>query len=366
MSRYKIVEKMNIENTDYREEFLDLGNPFDIKLVKDFLTPLGFDFDENQVDYTVIIYNLNDEVLGVGSSQKAVLKYVAVAPKYRETTVFALLVTHLLDRLLKRYEKIFAFTKPLNIPRFEGLGFRKIAIAEPLFSVLEYGLDSIKDYVKKLEGYKKEGDFSQIASLVVNCNPVTNGHLYLIEKAAKENDWVYLFVVQEDLSSFPFEVRWELIKKVIAHIPNITMIPGGDYIVSGKTFPSYFLKDNDITDVMKKQAELDVVIFRDYIVPVLGINHRYVGEEVYCPTTAAYNLAMKEILPQAGVEVVEVHRKKDDNEGECISASRIRKAIRNDELGKVANFLPEATLEYLKSEESLAVREKIKITPSRH
>lgn len=357
---------MNIENTDYREEVLDLGNPYDVKLIKDFLTPLGFDFDESQVDYSVIIYNLNDEVLGVGSSQKAVLKYVAVSPKYRETTVFALLVTHLLDRLLKKYEKIFAFTKPLNIPRFEGLGFRKIAVAEPLFSVLEYGLTGIKDYIAELAKYKTPEVSGDIASLVVNCNPITNGHLYLIEKAANESDWVYLFVVQEDLSAFPFAVRWELIKKVTAHIPNMTMIPGGDYMVSGKTFPAYFLKGTDATDVLRKQAELDVVIFRDYIVPALGIKKRFVGEEVFCPTTAAYNIAMKNILPKAGVEIIEVLRKKDATVGESISASRIRKAICNDSLDEVADCIPKETLDFLKSAESLQIREKIKITPSRH
>lgn len=357
---------MNIENTDYREEVLDLGNPYDVKLINDFLTPLGFDFNETQVDYSVIIYNLNDEILGVGSSQKAVLKYVAVAPKYRETTVFALLVTHLLDRLMKKYEKIFAFTKPTNIPRFEGLGFRKIAVAEPLFSVLEYGLTGIKDYTAELEKYKKSDKYKNIASLVVNCNPITNGHLFLIEKAATENDWVYLFVVQEDLSAFPFSVRWELIKEVIAHIPNITMIAGGDYTVSGKTFPAYFLKGTDTSEVLRKQAELDVLIFRDYIVPTLGITRRYVGDEVYCPTTNAYNTAMKNILPQAGVEVIEVERKKNKEIGECISASKIRKAICNDNIDAIIDCVPSATLDFLKSDDSLPIREKIKVTPSRH
>ncbi len=358
---------MNIENTDYREEVMDLGNPYDVKLIRDFLTPLGFDFNEKEVDYSVIICNLNDEVLGVASSQKNVLKYVAVAPKYRETTVFALLATHLLGRLIEKYEKIFAFTKPRNIPVFEGLGFRKIAIAEPLFCVLEYGLVGIKDFVEELKSYKKESsNLKSIASLVVNCNPITKGHLYLIEKASKESDWLYLFVVQEDLSAFPFEVRIELIKKVTAHIPNITIIPGGDYVVSGKTFPSYFLKGTDATEIIKTQAELDVAIFRDYIVPTLGINKRYVGEEVYCPTTAAYNRAMKKLLVPAGVNVIEVERKKDAKACNFISASRIREAIKENRLESVKDCLPSATWEYLTSEDSAKVREMIICGDSRH
>lgn len=358
---------MNIENTDYREEVMDLGNPYDVKLIKDFLTPMGFDFNEDEVDYSVIIFNLNNEILGVGSSKGNVLKYVAVAPKYRETTVFALLVTHLLGRLIKKYDKIFAFTKPANIPVFEGVGFRRIAVAEPLFCVLEYGLVGIKDYVEELRGYKKEADgLQKVAALVVNCNPVTKGHVYLMERAAKESDWVYLFVVQENLSAFPFDVRMQLIKQATAHISNMTIIPGDDYIVSGKTFPSYFLKGTDVTDIINNQAELDVVVFRDYIAPTLGINRRYVGEEVYCRTTAAYNRAMKRLLVPRGIEIIEVVRKKDCIGDDYISASRIRDAIRRDALNEVIQCLPDATLSYLQSESSQAIREKIKQKDTRH
>lgn len=358
---------MNIENTDYREEVMDLGSPYDVKLVRDFLTPMGFDFNENEVDYSVIIVNLNNEVLGVGSSKGNVLKYVAVAPKYRETTVFALLATHLLGRLIRKYDKIFAFTKPRNIPVFEGLGFRKIAVAEPLFCVLEYGLVGIKDYVDSLKYHRREGEgLKKIAALVMNCNPITKGHLYLIEKAARENDWLYLFVVQENLSVFPFEVRWELIRQSVSCFDNLTMLSGGDYLVSGKTFPSYFLKGNEVTDIIANQAELDVTIFRDYIVPALGINRRYVGEEMYCQTTAAYNRAMKRLLVPAGVEVVEVSRKKDNLGDDFISASRIREAIRRDAFEDVKDCLPQATINYLEAEESLPIRQKIKETVSRH
>ncbi len=358
---------MHIENTDYREEVMDLGNPYDVKLLRDFLTPLGFDFNEKEVDYSIIICNLNDEVLGVASSQKNVLKYVAVAPKYRETSVFALLATHLLGRLIEKYEKIFAFTKPRNIVIFEGMGFRKIAVAEPLFSVLEYGLVGIKDFVEELKTQKQQDEkLQKIAGLVMNCNPITNGHLYLIEKAASESDWVYLFVVRENLSAFPFEVRMELIQKATAHIPNITIISGSDYVVSGKTFPSYFLKGTDTTEIIKCQAELDVAIFRDYIVPALGINRRYVGEEVYCPTTAAYNRAMKKLLIPAGVEVIEVQRKKDTESCSFISASRIREAIKSGNLDSVKSCLPEPTWEYLHSESSQEVRQKIKDSEGRH
>ncbi len=359
---------MNIENTDYREEVLDLDSPYDVKLLDDFLTPLGFDFVKEEVDYSLVIYNLNNEILGAGSSKGAVMKYVAVAPKYRETTVFALIVTHLIGRLIESYDKIFAFTKPSNIPIFEGIGFRKVAIAPPLFSVLEYGMRGIHDYAGELKEYKVEGDFDNVAALVMNCNPITKGHLYLIQKAASENDWVYLIVVQENLSAFPFEVRWRLIKESTKHLKNVTMIPGGDYTVSGKTFPSYFLKGTEVTEIIENQAELDVIVFRDYVAPALGIVRRYVGEEKACITTAAYNRAMKRLLPPAGIEVIEIERCKASQEDDCkcISASIVRDAIRQGTLDNIKDYLPQPTWDFLNSEEATEIKEKIKRTKKRH
>jgi len=123
-------------------------------------------------------------------------------------------------------------------------------------------------------------------------------------------------------------------------------------------------------DVMQKQAELDVKTFANYIVPVLDIKKRYVGTEKHCVTTAAYNLAMKTILPSFGVEVVEVTRKAiangADNAPNYISASKIRKAIKLDKLDEVIEFLPDSTRDYLFSDASLDVRLKIKSGKERH
>jgi [citrate (pro-3S)-lyase] ligase len=359
---------MSCENTDYREDILDLHNPFDVKLVSGFLTELGFDFQADSVEYTVMLYNLGGDLIGTGSCKENVLKYVAVSPKFRETTAFAKIITHLINRVLGKYQTVFAFTKPRNIVVFEGLGFRKIATAEPLFSVLEYGISGIQDFVQSLCNKKQEAEHKTVASIVMNANPFTFGHLHLIETAAKACDWLYLFIVRENLSVFPFEVRWELIEKGTAHIPNITLVSGGDYMVSGKTFPYYFLKGICEDERISLQAELDVKIFRDYVVPTLGITHRFIGDEVYCKTTAAYNVAMKKLLPPAGVEVVEIDRKKAvcGEEAEYISASKIRKAIKENTLSKFYTCIPESTINFLVSEEAEEIREKIRASEGRH
>jgi [citrate (pro-3S)-lyase] ligase len=361
---------MNFEDTDFRQEVLDLDNPYDVSLVRNFLAPLGFDYEREEVEYTLIVYNLKGDIIGTGSHMGRILKYVAVAPAFRDTTAFALIVTSLTEKLLSVYKNTYVFTRPCNAIYFKGLGFRQIASAEPLFCVLEFGFVTINNYQEYLQSVKKQVVTDEVAAIVVNCNPFTNGHKCLIEKAAAENELVYLFVVEEDKSAFPFKVRWGLIEKGIAHLPNVVMVKGGDYIVSGTIFPSYFLKNEKIDDIMRKQAELDVEIFGAYIVPMLGIKKRYVGTENYCQTTAAYNAAMKRILPGYGVKVVEMTRKTSVNLNDgsfCyISASLVREAIKNDALESILDFLPESTRDFLRSEDSREIREKIKCSQGRH
>ncbi len=77
----------------------------------------------------------------------------------------------------------------------------------------------------------------------MNANPFTLGHQFLVEKAAKECDWLHLFVVQEEGSEFSFFDRFEMIKAGTRHIDNITIHPGSKYIISRATFPTYFIKD---------------------------------------------------------------------------------------------------------------------------
>ncbi len=357
---------MGVENTDYREESLDLKNPFDIKLVSEFMEPLGFEFDPSDVDYAMILYNLNGEVIGTGSYKGRVLKYVAVSPKFREGAAFAQIVTHLIDLVILKHKHIFVYTKPRNLEVFKGLGFTEIATAEPLFSVLEFGYENIKTYQDYLRSIKKDLNVGDIASVVVNCNPFTKGHKYLIEKACKENRIVYLFIVEEDRSSFTFDIRWRLIKEELGHLDNLVMVKGGNYVVSGTIFPCYFLKEEKECDIADKQAELDVITFLNYIVPILNINRRYVGTEMYSPVTAAYNAAMLKYLPSNGVEILEIPRITQGGADNYISASKVRKAIREDRLNDILDFLPDSTKNYLLSDESLEIREKIRNTVSRH
>ena len=185
----------------------------------------------------------------------------------------------------------------------------------------------------------------KIGSIVMNCNPFTLGHQYLIEYAAKQVDHLYIFVVEEDRSLFKFEERIELVKAGTSHLENVKVLPSGQFIISTLTFSEYFDKPN--LEGTKIDTSLDVETFGSQIAPFLNITVRFVGEEPIDPVTAQYNQSMKEILPKYGVELCEIPRKETD--GEPISASRVRKCLEEKNWEEIRKLVPETTYSFLET-----------------
>jgi [citrate (pro-3S)-lyase] ligase len=202
------------------------------------------------------------------------------------------------------------------------------------------GLDS---YLSKLQ----ETRFSvcgRVGTIVMNCNPFTLGHRYLIEQAALRVRHLFIFVVEEDKSIFPFKERLELVKRGTSDIANVTVLPSGNFIISSLTFVDYFGK-SELQDKII-DSTLDVELFGKYIAPTLGVTVRFVGEEPFDTVTRQYNEAMKTILPKFGVELIEIPRK--ETGGGVISASRVRKLLDINEWEEISAIVPSTTLEYLK------------------
>ena len=89
----------------------------------------------------------------------------------------------------------------------------------------------------------------------------------------------------------------------------------------------------------KSAADLDVELFRTRIAPALSITKRFVGEEPFSPTTRAYNERMKQLLPESGIELIEIPR------FDAISASRVRALIREGKPECTQDLVPETTYE---------------------
>ena len=182
-----------------------------------------------------------------------------------------------------------------------------------------------------------------IGAIVMNCNPFTLGHRALVEYAAAQVVKLYVFVVEEDKSEFPFADRIELVRLGVKDLPNVEVLPSGKFIISQQTFSGYFSKAN-LQDVAVDSSE-DVEIFGREIAPTLGITIRFAGEEPTDTVTRQYNQAMREILPLYGVEFREIPRKAVG--GEVISASTVREALRRGDFDKIKRLVPDTTFKYL-------------------
>lgn len=191
-----------------------------------------------------------------------------------------------------------------------------------------------------------------VGSIVMNCNPFTNGHKYLIETAANMVDRLIIFVVQEDKSEFYFEDRYYMVYKGCSHLKNVVIVPSGPYILSSIFFPEYFGKN--MNSKVKENSRNDVAFWAENVAKQLNVTHRFVGEEKSDEVTRMYNEAMKEVLPKFGIKLVEIPRKTDFNT--IISASLVRKYIQENSLRKIIGLVPHTTLNFIINSQSLLER----------
>lgn len=342
------IEEINLNDTEQKTEVERFLKSFNLILDKD-------------VDYTIVLKS-EDKIFATCSKAENVLKCFAVSEQLRGEGFSSILINKLIDKCFEEgiYHS-FIFTKPENIQIFSSLNFKLITTVDKA-SILEYGITDISKYFKKLTDKYNVDTKAEKTSLVMNCNPFTLGHQFLIEKASSENDEVVVFIVEEDRSLFPFEVRLKLVKEGTKHLENVKIIPGGEYIISSATFPSYFLRQED--ERLTTFTELDSDIFGKYHCKALNITKRYVGDEPYCKVTACYNKILKSTLKKYNVQLVEIKRK--DIAGCIVSASKVRDLIKLDNLKEVKKFVPKCTWDFLNSTQGKEIVEIIKQSSSPH
>lgn len=196
----------------------------------------------------------------------------------------------------------------------------------------------LNSYLDSLKVYR-----DKIGAIVMNCNPFTLGHRYLIETASKQCKKLFVFVVEEDKSIFKFSDRFELVKKGTADLKNVIVLPSGKFIISSLTFTDYFNKSK----LQDKQIDpsMDVEIFAKHIAPAVGVNVRFVGEEPLDKVTKQYNDTMRRILPKYGIDFYEIPRKEEM--GGVISASRVRKLLEEKKFSEIKKLVPKTTFDFL-------------------
>lgn len=314
--------------------------PADKKAWEDLLVLGGLVPDE-QVDYTVGLYDRN-KLVATGSTYQNIIKLVAVDPEYQSENLLTKIVMALSSKLHDEgIIHFFLYTKPCVAVSFASLGFKEIIRTDTIL-FMEQGSPDFADYLALLESRKRDADHA--GAIVMNANPFTKGHLYLVETAAAQVDVLYLFVLSDDRSEFSTAERLKLVEAGTQHLPNVVILPTRDYQVSSATFPSYFLKDQAVEGIARVQAVLDATLFKERIAPALQIKTRFVGEEPLSPVTEVYNESMRKIFSDT-LALTVVPRIELD--GQVISATRVRKALKEDDFQTIKKLVPPTTYIYL-------------------
>ena len=327
----------------------------------------------DDMNYYAAMLDDDGEMIAGGGLKDDVIKCVAVDDAHKGEAIANTLVSHLISHANQEgYGCIKLFTKPKNRQLFESLSFRLLAEA-PEAILMETGIGGISNTVEALKKIKEESEkykeynkeckedskecrentsylttspphhltttMQPTGCIVMNCNPFTLGHRYLIEQAAKQVERLYVMVVREDCSLFAYTERKAMVEQGVADIENVSVIDGSDYAISRATFPTYFMKRLD--DAADTQMLLDLDLFRRHIAPALGATVRFVGTEPTDQLTRRYNQLMHEALK----DVREINRLEKD--GNAVSASRVRKAMEEGDMNTIRQLVPPTTLPYI-------------------
>lgn len=305
------------------------------------------------LDYICALLDEEFQVIGTGSCFGNTLRCFAVSHEHQGEGLLNQIITHLMEVQMARGNlHLFLYTKISAAPFFGDLGFHEIARVDNTLVFMENRRDGFARYLRNLAA-SRTGRPS--AAIVMNANPFTLGHQYLVETAAAAWETVHLFIVSEDASLVPFAVRKKLVLEGVAHLPNVICHDSGPYIISSATFPSYFLKEED--KVIEGHARLDLAVFTR-IASVLGVTCRYVGEEPFSRVTGLYNRIMETELPKAGIECRVVPRLEVD--GTPVSASSVRTALQKADLALLRKLVPATTYDYLTGPDAAPLVEKIR------
>lgn len=340
--------------SEYTISRIDYKNKREMKQLDALLKKEGIERDKN-LEYTAGLFDEDYNLAATGSCFFNTLRCLAVDSSHQGEGLLNQIISHLIEyQYSRQITDLFLYTKCSTAKFFKDLGFYEIARVDEKVVFMENRRDGFPKYLDCLKAESPKPE-PATGAVVMNANPFTLGHQYLLETAAAACDVLHVFVVSEDVSLIPFSVRYQLVKEGTAHLNNVVLHETGSYMISNATFPSYFLKDSDT--VIRSHAKLDIQIFFK-IAQSLGITKRFVGEEPFSQVTGIYNEVMKEELIQHGMECLIIPRK--ENSDGAISASKVRLLIKENRLDELKQSVPEGTYRYFTSPQAMEVVKKLR------
>ena len=154
--------------------------------IDQLLTAEGIRRDAH-LDYTCAMFDEDLNAIATGSCFGNTLRCMAVSSVHQGEGLMNQIVSHLMEVQFERANThLFLYTKCSSAKFFGDLGFYEIARIDEQIVFMENHKTGFSRYLQKLSSEKKDG--TRVAALVMNANPFTSGHQYLVEKAASEND----------------------------------------------------------------------------------------------------------------------------------------------------------------------------------
>ncbi|MBD5204701.1 MAG: GNAT family N-acetyltransferase [Bacteroidales bacterium] len=322
-----------------------------------FLAGVGLELDP-ELEYLVGVYDSDDRLVGCGGLQGHTIKCLALSEELRGQNVASTLVSHLYSIARDAGAPfVTVFTKPENKEMFRSLGFHLIGEA-PKAVMMQSSRKGLDDYVAHLRSLPRG---RRNGVIVMNANPLTAGHLFLIRSAAAECDCLTVIPVADNpMTLYSYSTRRSILLKACSSLPNVTVAEGSEYAISASTFPSYFIKKK--SDTSLTHITLDLNIFARHIAPALDASVRFVGSEPSDELTAFYNKCMHSILPESGVEVKEFSRLECDDVP--VSASNVRRLTEEGRLDEALKIVAPDTVPYLLARAAAsALRGELDLTP---
>ncbi len=321
------------------ERSIRTASPRDMETVKELLRQNGLTYDTD-IDQTLILEG-GERIVGTASISGKLIKCVAVDKKDRGEDLTALLLTAIIGAQRGKGQKnFFLFTKRELAETFKPFGFYHIASGKRSI-LMEYSRNGFRDYLEQLARMAVKAD--RVGCIVMHANPFTKGHRFLVEYGANRCRVLHVFVLSDEKAFFGKEERLALVTQGVSDLKNVIVHSAGDYIISPATFPAYFLKSPG--EVAEEHARIDIDLFLEGIVSALGITDRFVGEEPEDELTAMYNRQLMELLPPRGIALHQLPRL---SAGEWpVSASRVRRAILDQNRLELREMLPDSSYEYI-------------------
>ena len=247
------------------------------------------------------------------------------------------------------YPYIFHFTAADGkLSRYGKVGMR-FEIKEKEFheylGLIGDGEEGLKLWEKQLSGISGIPEGSSL--VVLNANPFTTGHRYLVEIARRRSTHVLVLVITGKPESggkgnhentgivFPFRERLDMTEKGLANMDGVTVLPSGPYIISRDDFPQDFLSRE--MGRVPAHAALDSMVIC-HVCRALGIKSIFAGDEPRDEMSEIHLNALRSACSSFGITLRVAERKRLGEK--YISSSMVRQDIADGNMEEAVLLAP--------------------------